>query len=86
MSDGETTTGIAVLAGLGLYLMPSIIGFLTNRAGKWLLLLSNVFFGWSGFGWILCFIHACLAPTPAKARWRKACRLHVRADLRAASW
>ena len=49
---------IALLMVLMLYLVPSVIAFRRQHPKRWLLLLANVFTGFTVLGWILCFVWA----------------------------
>jgi hypothetical protein len=44
------------------YLLPTIVAFALDRPAGFGIALINLFFGWSGIGWITAFIWACTRP------------------------
>jgi hypothetical protein len=41
------------------YLLPSIIAFRNAHEHRWLILLANIFGGWTGVGWFPLLLWAC---------------------------
>lgn len=48
--------------GLFIYLMPAIIGVLRNHRNMVLVILLNVFLGWTLVGWIATLIFSLVGP------------------------
>jgi threonine/homoserine efflux transporter RhtA len=46
------------LAGLGLYLLPAIVGSIRHIDSIGALMAVNVVFGWTGIAWLACLIWA----------------------------
>ena len=41
---------------LGMYFLPTIIGFLRNKRNKMAILTLNVFLGWTLVGWVVSLV------------------------------
>lgn len=48
------------------YLLPAIIASNRNHHNKGALLITNIFIGWTGIGWIICLIWSFTNPTLEK--------------------
>lgn len=55
--------------GLILYLLPWLIAKGRDMQGTGALLFVNLFFGWSGIGWVACLLWAALGQTKAQKRF-----------------
>lgn len=49
---------IAILFGLGVYLLPAIIGFMRKKDNAVPILLLNLFLGWSLIAWVIALVWA----------------------------
>ena len=49
---------LAMLIGLGLYLIPTIIAKKRNSPNFTTVLILNIFFGWTLFGWVIALLRA----------------------------
>lgn len=49
---------LAILFIIILYFLPSLIASDRKHNDKSAILITNLFFGWSGLGWIICLIWA----------------------------
>lgn len=47
-----------ILVGLGIYLIPTLIAYSRKRQAKTIVLIINVFFGWSIIGWCIALFIA----------------------------
>jgi hypothetical protein len=50
----------------GLYFLPAIIAFARHHQNKVPIALVNLFFGWSGLGWIVALIWTFTSPAPSQ--------------------
>ncbi|KAF0132969.1 MAG: hypothetical protein FD145_1504 [Candidatus Saganbacteria bacterium] len=53
MTSGAWLVLIMLLVG---YFLPSIVAAIFNSHNFWKIYLLNLFVGWSGIGWVACFI------------------------------
>jgi hypothetical protein len=62
---GPAVAYFAVLCvAMGIYFLPTIIAVARDREdGAVGIGLANLFFGWSGVGWLVCFFWACSGRT-----------------------
>lgn len=49
---------LAVVIGLAVYFLPTIVGFKKGQPNKVAILLLNLFLGWSFIGWIVALVWA----------------------------
>lgn len=49
---------VIIAIGVGIYFLPSIIGFVRNKDNKIAILLLNFFLGWSLVGWVVALVWA----------------------------
>jgi hypothetical protein len=57
-----------ILFGLAVYLIPSIVATARHHHNSLSILLLNIFFGWSGLGWIGALIWACTTTSQEKSK------------------
>ena len=50
------TYSILILLFLAIYLLPTFIAFLRNHHYKWIIMICNLFGGWTGVLWIMIFV------------------------------
>lgn len=60
------------IGALCLYLLPSIIGFKRGVSSRFVLLLMNLFVGWTVLMWVVCLIWAVTGATRAQDEFYKA--------------
>jgi cytochrome c biogenesis protein CcdA len=60
-----------VVAGLGFYLLPTIVARNRRVANSAGIVLLNIFLGWTLLGWVGALIWACTAETQMQARLRE---------------
>lgn len=53
---------IYVIICLGIYFIPSIIGFARGHKNKWGIFILNLFLGWSILGWIVALLWSFVDP------------------------
>ncbi len=52
----------------GLYFLPTIIAAMRDHPQKVVIILLNVFLGWSGIAWIICLVWSLITPQQATTR------------------
>lgn len=52
------TIGLIVIFSVAVYFMPAWIAACRNHRNATPILLTNLFFGWTGFGWFIALIWA----------------------------
>ena len=57
------------LVGILVYLLPTIIALFGWKECKGAIFFCNFFFGWTGIGWILVMLWACLATSEGGDWW-----------------
>ena len=58
--------GLALFFGAGLlYFLPALIGSRRDHSQKYLILLVNLFLGWTILGWLFCLYVVAFKPEPA---------------------
>lgn len=55
-------TGLLALMALVVYLLPSLIAFNRGTDNRWLVLVINVIFGATFFGWVVALVPALRKP------------------------
>lgn len=50
---------LAVMIGVIMYFIPSIVAFRRDTVSRWGIFLVNIFFGWTLLIWIITLIWAC---------------------------
>ncbi|MFO0879974.1 MAG: superinfection immunity protein [Gemmataceae bacterium] len=69
-ADNPSSTGsralfpCVTLFVLGMYAVPTLVAFLRDHHNKLAILAVNLFFGWSGVGWVLALVWALTEPRP----------------------
>ena len=58
MDKPDSITFIYLLIAIGIYLLPSGIAGNRKHNNSTPITLANLFFGWTGIGWLICFIWA----------------------------
>ena len=53
------TTGIVVLLAAVLYFLPSVVAFSRSVPDRGMVLVLNVFLGWTFLGWVVSLAKAC---------------------------
>lgn len=53
------TMWLLMIIAVGLYFMPTIVAGYRHHSSVFLILILNVFFGWTMLGWLLLLIWAC---------------------------
>jgi hypothetical protein len=61
-------TAVLILVVLGLYWLPSIIGYLRHSPGIVSVVVTNALLGWTGVGWLVSLSLALRAPATAGRR------------------
>jgi hypothetical protein len=51
---------MAVIISILLYFLPSIIAYARQHRNRSTIVILNVVMGWTGVGWIFCFVWALL--------------------------
>jgi hypothetical protein len=53
---------LLIVAGLGLYFLPTIVGYSKSNAGA--IFLLNLFLGWTFIGWVVALVWASTTEPP----------------------
>ncbi|ACC74355.1 superinfection immunity protein [Paraburkholderia phymatum] len=64
MSNNIVVEGVATVAALGLYFLPSLIADRRKRHDMLTIALFNACMGWTVFGWLVALYWACLPNPP----------------------
>lgn len=56
--DGFLVVVTTILVSLGIYFFPSIVGFYKRKKNTGAIFVTNLFFGWTGIGWVIALIWA----------------------------
>lgn len=64
--DGSVFVGslfavVFMFLALAIYCLPIIIAYRRQHPNALAILIVTLFFGWSGFGWVIALIWSCLA-------------------------
>lgn len=52
---------LIIIGGIGIYVLPSIIAVLRHLKLAWMVIIINVFFGWSIVAWLFCLMFSLMA-------------------------
>ena len=68
MSYGDM---VMLFVVIGVYLLPAIIAAARGHKKEWWITPLNLFLGWTGIIWIVCFIWSSTGENERKRRWNK---------------
>jgi hypothetical protein len=66
MNDGTALVIVLIALGGVLYFLPSIVACKRNHHNNIAIFLVNLFFGWTGIGWMVALIWAFSNPAQAQ--------------------